>query len=196
VLRPWGEEIIPQMASWGKRGFPYHPFDLGKLRRPDTAKAELERVRRASPHRHYVACEDGAAVGRVSVNLRDEAGLYIWAVHVPPELEGRGICRRMLAALMSALEHELPSRRFVLNTNSFAEHAHRAYLALGFEIQGTRWHFDLDLAKLLWQVEPADRRPIARHIRFHNGRWEVRTHLMVRPPGAEMDVGSSRVSRA
>jgi hypothetical protein len=94
----------------------------------------------------------------------------------------------MMAALMTALESEFPGRRFVLNANSFAEHAHRAYFALGFRIEETRWHFDLDLARSLWTIPPRERRPIANHIRFRSGRWEVRTHLMIRESGAAMSV--------
>jgi ribosomal protein S18 acetylase RimI-like enzyme len=192
TLRPWDVELVRRMVEWGERGFPYHAFDLGRLRRPGGVEAEIERVSQAGPHRHFVACEDGVPVGRVSVNLQDGAGLYLWSVHVPPEYEGRGVCRRMLAALMTSLEQDYPGRPFALNANSFAEHALRAYAALGFEIMDTRWHFDLDLAKELWRIAPEERRPIARHLRFQNGRWEVRTHLMERQPGTYMNIGAGR----
>lgn len=192
TLRPWDRALIEQMATWGVRGFPYHPFDLDRLRVRGGIDAELERVTQAGPHRHFVACRDGVPLGRVSANLQDTAGLYLWAVHVPPEHEGKGVCRRMLAALMTALEQEFPDRPFVLNANSFAEHAQRAYAALGFEIKDTRWHFDLELAKELWRISPAERRPIAHHLRFLNGRWEVRTHLMERQSGAPMVIADER----
>lgn len=186
VLRPWDEGLVAQMAAWGERGFPYHAFDLGYLRDPGRAASALARIRESDTHRHYVACEGETAVGRVSVNLKDESGLYLWSVHVPPEHAGRGVCRRMLAALMSALEADYPGSDFVLTTNTFAAHAHRAYQALGFEISETRWHFDRDIAEMLWRVTPAQREPIARHIRFQSGRWEVRVFVMKRRCGTPM----------
>src|SRR6185503_12846802 len=104
ALRPWDEQLVRRAAAWGERGFPYHAFDLGHLGDPLRARAHLARMLDDGPHRHFVACEGGEAVGRVSVNLRDLTGLYIWSVHVPPEHEGRGVCRRMLAGLMEWLE--------------------------------------------------------------------------------------------
>lgn len=182
-LRPWDEGLVAQMAQWGERGFPFHAFDLGHLRDPMRARADLARAREAGPHRHFVACEGDTAVGRVSVNLHDRAGLYLWAVHVPPEHEGRGVCRRMMAALLQWLEEEYPGSDFVLTTNTFAERAHRAYQALGFRVAETRWHYDRPLAEQLWRVSREQRKGIEKHLRFHNGRWEVRTHLMARPQG-------------
>jgi ribosomal protein S18 acetylase RimI-like enzyme len=184
VLRPWDTFLLDQMAGWSERGFPYHAFDLGYLRDPIRAANALIWAHEEGPHRHFIACEGDTAVGRVSVNLRDVSGLYIWAVHVPPEHEGRGVCRRMLTALMSWLEAETVGRDFVLSSNTFAEHAHRAYFSLGFEVTETRWHYDREIADTLWKVPPAQREPISRHIRFHNGRWEVRTYVMRRRRGS------------
>ena len=186
VLRPWNWELLQQLAAWGERGFPYHAFDLGHLRDPERALQELEERQREGHHLHFIACEGGVAVGRVSVNLKDPAGLYLWGVHVAPEHEGRGVCRRMLAALIGWLEEEYPGKQVVLTTNTFAEHAHRAYRAVGFEVLETRWHYDADIAAKLWRVSPEEREPLAEHIRFHNGRWEVRTYLMGRSQGARM----------
>ncbi len=186
-LRPWDEGLIAQMAGWREYGFPYHAFDLAHLRDPQKAAAALAWATEPGPHRHFVVCEGDTAVGRVSVNLKDVSGLYIWAVHVPPEHAGLGVCRRMLAALMRALEVEFPGEDFVLSSNTFAEHAHRAYQALGFAVIETRWHFDREIAERLWKVSPAEREPIARHIRFHGGRWEVRTHVLKRPHGVPME---------
>jgi hypothetical protein len=184
----WDMDLVRQVAQWGERGFPYHAFDLGGLRQPSRAKAMLEKMTADGPHRNFIAVEDGVAVGRVSVNMEDEAGLYLWSVHVPPEHEGRAICRRMLATLMPWLEHQKPGVGFILSTNTFAVHAHRAYLAVGFTIVETRWHYDKEIAERLWKVSVREREPIARHIRFFGGRWEVRTHVMRRRPGAPMDV--------
>lgn len=192
VMRPWDEDLALQMATWGERGFPYHAFDLGHLRNPAERARTLERMRDSTTHVHYVACEGGRAVGRVSVNLKDESGLYLWSVHVPPEYEGRGICRRMLAALIDWLEKRYPGVDFVLTTNTFATHAHRAYQALGFEIAETRWHFDRDIAEALWKVGVAERQPIAQHIRFHSGRWETRVYVMRRKAGSPMETGVGR----
>lgn len=189
TLRPWDEDLVRQMAAWGERGFPYHAFDLGYLRDPARAASALAGTRENGPHRHFIACEGETAIGRVSVNLRDESGLYLWSVHVPPEHEGRGVCRRMLAALMDWLENRYPASDFVLTTNTFADHAHRAYEALGFTIWETRWHYDREIADMLWKVTPAVREPIAKHIRFQSGRWEVRTHVMRRPRGSPMQTG-------
>lgn len=189
VLRPWDEELVAQMARWGERGFPYHAFDLGALRDPEVARAALARAQAPRPHRHFVACENGLAVGRVSVNLEDPAGLYLWSVHVPPEHEGRGVCRRMLAVLMRWLEAEVPGRSFVLTTNSFAERAHRAYRALGFEVESVRWQFDPDLAAGLWRASEEERQALEGHVRFVHGRWEVRMFVMRRQPGAPMRLG-------
>lgn len=190
VLRPWDEGLVRQMANWGERGFPYHAFDMGYLRDHARAEATLRWARdKGGAHRHFVACEGDTAVGRVSVNLQDVSGLYIWAVHVPPEHEGRGVCRRMLGALMTWLEKEYPGPDFVLTSNSFAGHAHRAYRALGFQVVETRWHHDREIADMLWRVSPEEREPIARHIRFQGGRWEVRTYVMLRTPGTPMFLG-------
>jgi RimJ/RimL family protein N-acetyltransferase len=180
-LRPWDEELVRQMATWGERGFPYSAFDMGYLRNPEQAKRALSWAHELSPHRHFVAVEEGVAVGRASVNLRDDAGLYVWAVHVPPEHEGRGVCRRMLSALLAWLEERVPGRGFVLSANAFAERAHRAYYALGFETAEKRWQFDPSLAEELWQVPAARREPLMPYFRFHNGHWEVRTFVMRRP---------------
>lgn len=141
-------------------------------------------MRELGPHRHFVAVEDETAVGRVSVNTRDEAGLYIWGVHVPEEHGNRGVCRRMMLALTAWLDAQYPlGPACVLTTNAFATHAHRAYHAAGFEIAETRWHFDRQLADLLWKVAPAQREPIAPYIRFQRGQWEVRVHIMKRAVG-------------
>lgn len=191
ILRPWDEALVRQMATWGERGFPYHAFDLGQLRDPARAGAMLARMRGPGMHRNFVACEDGVAVGRVSVNLKDPAGLYLWGVHVPPEYEGRGICRRMLATLIGWLEEVRPGCDFALTANAFAEHAHRAYFGLGFSIVETRWHFDREVANALWKVSPEEREPIAKYVRFHAGQWETRTHFMRRRAGAPMHAGEA-----
>jgi RimJ/RimL family protein N-acetyltransferase len=182
-LRPWDEALVRQMAAWSEHGFPYHAFDLAHLRNPRRASSALAFARENGPHRHFVACEDGTAVGRVSVNLRDEAGLYLWAVHVPPEHQGRGVARRMLATLMTWLQSSY-SEDFVLTSNAFATRAHRTYEALGFRITETRWHFDREVAQQLWTVSVKEREPVIRHARFIAGRWEVRTHVFTRPNGA------------
>ena len=183
TLRPWDAELIQQMAAWGEHGFPYHAFDLSHLADPVRAAAALAGAHEGGRHRHFVACEGETAVGRVSVNLQDVAGLYLWAVHVPPEHQGRGVAQRMLRALMGWLEEAHPGRDFVLTSNSFAEQAHRTYRALGFEIVETRWHYDREIAERLWRVSPAEREPIARHIRFQGGRWQVRAHVFRRGQG-------------
>lgn len=188
ALRPWDADLVEQMGRWGQRGFPYHPFDLGYLRDAANARAALARAHSPGPHRHFVAVEGGAAVGRVSVNLRDAAGLYLWAVHVPPEQAGRGVARRMLATLMEWLELEYPRTAFVLTANTFAAPAHRAYFSLGFTIAETRWHFDREIADELWKVDAARRAPVMDHLRFAGGQWQVRTYLMRREPGTAMRV--------
>lgn len=183
VLRGWDDDLVPQLANWGHRGFPYHAFDLGSLGDPFRRASTLSRYRDLTQHRHYVACEAGIPVGRVSVNLNDSTGLYLWSVHVPPEHEGRGVCRRMLAAVIESLETDLPGRDFALTTNTFATPAHHVYAALGFQTIETRWHFDREIAEQLWRVPHEQRAPIATHIRFHNGRWEVRVFVMRRKSG-------------
>ncbi|MFN0096620.1 MAG: GNAT family N-acetyltransferase [Dehalococcoidia bacterium] len=188
-LRAWDSALVKQMARWGERGFPFHPFDLGHLRDRGRAESALAWARTPGAHRHLVAIEDGAAVGRVSVNTQDAAGLYLWSVHVPPEHEGRGLARRMLAALMEWCEAKYPGRDFVLTTNLFATPAHRTYAALGFEIAETLWHFDAQLGAALWRADPAERQPIAPYTRFASGRWEVLTYLMRRKAGAPMWLG-------
>lgn len=184
VLRPWDEGLIAQAANWSERGFPYHAFDLGHLKDPGEAARYLRFAHERGPHRHFVACEEGVAVGRVSVNLRDEAGLYFWGVHVPPEHAGRGVARRMLASIIAWLEEMYPfGPAFVLSSNTFAEVAHRVYRSVGFEVAETRWHFDRQLAERLWEVTPEEREPISRHTRFYRGHWEVRVYIMRRPHG-------------
>lgn len=184
-LRPWETALARQVANWGVRGFPYHAFDMAGLRERGEIARTLLRLRQTASQRHIIACEGGFAVGRVSVNLEDTAGLYLWSVHVPPEHEGRAVCRRMLAALMTWMEANLPNRDFVLISNSFATHAHRAYEALGFRITETRWQFDRDVSNVLWR-EPERRGELATHVRFSNGRWETRGYLFRRKPGAPM----------
>lgn len=182
VLRPWDAGLVAQMAAWSERGFPYHAFDTGWLRDPVRAGAALARHTAPGPHRHFVACEGETAVGRISINLKDPAGLYIWGVHVPEEHGRRGVCRRMVGALVRWLEEEQPDGPgFILSTNAFATHAHRAYRAAGFEIADTRWHYDKQIADELWKAPAHQRAPISPFIRFHNGYWEVRIHIMRRP---------------
>jgi len=190
-LRPWDLALAQRMAGWSTRGFPYHAFDLSHLREPARLSSAVAGCLEDGPHRHFVAVEDDEPVGRVSVNLRDAAGNYLWAVHVAPEHEGRGVCRRMLATLMRYLEEHHPKPSFVLTTNAFAEHAHRAYRALSFEVSETRWHYDREIAEALWRVTPKEREPIARHIRFQNGRWQVRSYVMRREPGSPMHTGAA-----
>jgi RimJ/RimL family protein N-acetyltransferase len=181
VLRPWEIGLVEQLARWSEHGFPYQAFDLAHLRDPARATATLARMREPNQHRNFIACQGGQAVGRVSVNLRDPAGLYIWGVHVPPDHEGRGVCRRMVAALLGWLEQEQPGRGFVLTSNAFAARAHAAYRSLGFEVSETRWHYDQHVAAHLWSVPPAVRRPVQPHLRFQSGRWEIRTYVFRRP---------------
>lgn len=191
ILRPWDEALAREMAGWGAHGFPYHAFDLTYLRDRFRAQLMLRKMLETSPHLHFVATEDGRAVARASVNPDDPAGVYLWSVHVPPEYEGRGLCRRMLATIMTWLEPQRPGRPFVLTSNSFAGHAHRAYRALGFEITETRWHFDQDVARELWKAPEEVRQTLTGHTRFVNGRWEVRAHVFSRPAGAPMDLSSA-----
>lgn len=179
-LRPWDTALVRQMAAWGERGFPYHAFDLGHLRDRARAEPALAFARQPGPHRHFVACEDGQAVGRVSLNTTDPSGLYLWSIHVPPEHEGRGLAKRMLTTLMAWAAPTFPGRDFVLTTNTFATRAHRLYASLGFETVEERWHFDAQIASALWKADPALRQPIAEHIRYTNGRWEVRIYTMVK----------------
>ncbi|MFN0095513.1 MAG: GNAT family N-acetyltransferase [Dehalococcoidia bacterium] len=188
-LRAWDQSLVRQMARWRERGFPYHPYDLGYLRDRARAESALAWARTPGQHRHFVAVEGGAAVGRVSLNTQDVAGLYLWAVHVPPDHEGRGVAKRMLAALMDWAEQAFPGRDWVLTTNLFATNAHRVYEALGFTVDETIWHFDAQLGAALWKADPAMRQPIAPYTRFVSGRWEVMTYLMRRPGGAPMRLG-------
>ena len=188
-LRPWDNALVTQMAAWGERGFPYNPFDVGFLRDPARAAAAVLVHQYRSQHRHFIATEGGVAVGRVSLNLEDSEGLYFWGVHVPPEHEGRGVCRRMLATLMESLERSMPGRDFVLISNAFAGHAHRAYTALGFTIADTRWQHDRELEEALLTATEAQVAALAGNIRFAAGRWEIRAHLFRRRAGAPMSVG-------
>jgi RimJ/RimL family protein N-acetyltransferase len=182
-LRAWDRALIGQLAEWDEHGFPYNAFDLTHLRDRRRATTMLDRMRQRKPHLHVVACEDGVAVGRASVNYEDRAGLYLWSVHVPPRHEGRAIYRRMLAVLMSWLEAEYPDRDFVLTSNTFAERAHRAYESLGFHAVETRWQHDRELANELQRRTPAERVAISQHIRYLNGRWEVRAYVFNRKAG-------------
>ena len=94
---------------------------------------------------------------------------------------------------MAHLEEVRPEvPEFILSSNTFAEPAHRAYRALGFEVAETRWHFDKEIAERLWKVDPAEREPISRHIRFHSGRWQVRTYVFKRRRAAPMNPGTVR----
>ncbi len=188
-LRPWDDGLAAQMAAWAVRGFPFHAFDLGHLVDPVKRASAVQTCREDTIHRHFVAVQDGIAVGRVSVNSRDFAGCYFWAVHVPPDHEGKAVCRRMLAVLMRHLEAHEPRPSFLLTSNAFNDHAHRAYEALGFKVSETRWHYDREIANLLWRVTPKEREPLQRHLRFQSGRWQVRTHIFRREPGAPMHLG-------
>ena len=190
-LRPWDRTLLEQMAAWTPHGFPYSAFDLDYLNDRRRASATLDRMRQRKPHLHIVACEDGIPVGRASVNCEDRAGLYIWSVHVPPEHEGRGVCRRMLGVLMHWLEARHPGRNFILTSNTFATRAHRAYLSLGFQIVESRWQYDRELASELLLLRPEARAEVAEHIRYCNGRWEVRAHVFTRQAGTPFEVRPS-----
>jgi len=183
TLVRWNDELLRVMANWSERGFPYHAFDLGFLRDPARFAEFTLRASNDTRHLHFAAIEAGEPIGRVSINLEDPAGLYLWGVHVPPEHEGRGVCRRMLAALIGWLAIEHPNQGLVLSANTFAERALRAYLALGFATAETRWLFDSALAEALSELPPGQRGPVSGHVRFQHGRWEVRTYLMRRPSG-------------
>ena len=183
VLRLWNDDLLRAMAHWGERGFPYHAFDMGFLRDPARFAEFTSQLRNDARHIHFAAIESGTPVGRVSVNFQDPAGLYLWGVHVPPEHEGRGVCRRMLTALIAWLTVEHPNRGLVLSVNTFAARALRAYIALGFAPAETRWLHDSALADALAVLPPDRRGPVAGHVRFRHDRWEVRTFLMRRPPG-------------
>lgn len=196
VLRPWDAELAEQMAGWSLRGFPYHAFDLGHLRDPIRRASAVAGCRAEGTHRHFVAVEDGVAVGRISVNLRDVTGTYLWSIHVPPEHGGRGVCRRMMAVVMRWLEEAYPRPSFVLTSNAFNDHAHRAYEAVGFRISETRWHFDKEVANALWRVTQKQREPIQKHLRFQGGRWQVRIHIFRRQPGTPMHTASGEAARA
>ncbi len=195
-LRPWDGELAEQMAGWSLHGFPYHAFDLGHLRDAAARANAVVACQDDTRHMHFVAVEDGVAVGRVSVNPKDISGSYLWSVHVPPEHEGKGVCRRMLAVLMEWLEIHHPRQSFLLTSNAFNHHAHRAYEALGFRISESRWHFDRQISEVLWKVTPKEREPIQRYLRFQSGRWQVKTHIFRREPGAVMDVTVRKVELA
>jgi RimJ/RimL family protein N-acetyltransferase len=183
VLQPWDDDLLRAMARWSERGFPYNAFDLGFLRDPARCAEFTAGLRNDARHLHFAAIEAGQPVGRVSVNLEDPEGLYLWGVHVPPEHEGRGVCRRMLTALIDWLAVDQPNKSLVLAANTFAERALRAYGALGFAPAETRWLYDSALAEALSRLPPDRREPVAGHVRFLHGRWEVRTYLMRRPSG-------------
>jgi RimJ/RimL family protein N-acetyltransferase len=190
-LRPWDLDLAEQMGNWRLHGFPYHAFDLAHLRDPAARANAVIACREDARHYHFVAVEDGVAVGRASVNPKDVSGTYLWSVHVPPEHEGKAVCRRMLAVLMEWLEVHEPRPSFLLASNAFNHHAHRAYEALGFRISESRWHFDRQISEQLWKVTPKVREPIQRYLRFQSGRWQVKTHIFRREPGAPMDVSAS-----
>ncbi len=177
-LRPWDEGLALQMAQWGERGFPYAGFNLGYLKNAVSRAETLAFVHAQDQHRHFVGCREGIAVGRVSVNVEDRAGCYLWAVHVPPEREGQGIARAMLRVVCGWLRETYPEREVLLTTNSFAERAHRTYEAVGFEVVETRWQGDTALSGALLTLTHEERQPIESHIRFRNGRWEVRVDVM------------------
>lgn len=180
-LRPWDAGVLREMAAWGERGFPFTAFDMGYLKDPARMADFAGWLEREERHLHFAACEDGRAVGRVSVNMRDPAGIYIWGVHVPPEHEGRGVCTRMLSALLAWLDERDGCGELVLSVNTFAHNARRIYERLGFHPAETRWLYDAVLDADLRRVSPGPRGPVEGHVRFRNGRWEVRTNLMRRP---------------
>ena len=175
----WDRQLLEQLASWGERGFPYGAFDLGYLRNRKEAEVALNFVLNGTKHLHFIACEDSVAVGRVSVNLEDPAGLYIWSVHVPPEHARRRVAYRMLTVLIKWLEEKYPNQEIVLTVNAFANHARRLYLSLGFNVRDTLWRFDPKLNEEIYQVSVNRRRVLEDTVRFVNNRWEVMTYLMV-----------------
>ena len=169
---------------------------MGHLRDPERASEAVARAHREGPHRYFAATEDGVAVGRVCVNIRDAAGLYLWSVHVPPEHEGRGIGRRMVATLIEWLEEEYPGSEFALTANSFAGKAHSVYRSLGFTVAEIRWHYDRDISELLWKTDSERRKQVLGHIRHFAGQWQVRTYLMKRRPGTPMHIDPIRLRSA
>ena len=191
VIRGWDGETIAAAAQWRDYPFPYQAFNVDHLRDPVRARELLDAVIHPGRHRHFVAIEGGEPVGRVSVNLEDPSGLYIWSVHVPPEHEGRGVCRRMLAVVIRWLESTYSGRTCLLNSAAYAEHAHRAYFALGFRITETIWRHDRELEEAMWRTSKAERSTIASHMRFINGHWEARTYVMRRRRGLPLNTSGS-----
>ncbi len=182
-VRLWDGDLLLQMSAWGERGFPFSAFDMGFLKEPARMAEFTGWLGRDNRHLHLAAIEADRAVGRVSVNFRDPAGIYIWGVHVPPEYEGRGVCTRMLQALLGWLDTR-DCGELVLSVNSFAHGARRIYERLGFAPVETRWQFDPALDADLRRLPPGQHGPVEGHVRFSLGRWEVRTFLMRRPaPG-------------
>lgn len=192
VLRPWDEALIAAALQWRDHPFPYQAFNVGYLRDPSRAAELLGNVRSPGRHRHYAAVEGGVPVGRVSVNLEDPAGLYLWSVHVPPEHEGRGVCRRMLAVLITWLELKNPSRSCLLNSSAFSRHAHRAYFALGFRITDSVWRQDQELQEAFAAASPEGRASVKDDVRFVDGYLETRTYIMRRRRGMRMDTSGPR----
>ena len=178
-LRPWDRGLVKQLAAWGEHGFPYGAFDLGYLRDPKEAENALNFAIKGTKHLHFIACEDSLAVGRVSVNLQDPAGLYIWSVHVPPEHTRRRVAYRMLNVLIRWLVEKYPTKEIVLTVNAFAQHAYNLYLSLGFEMRDTLWRFDPKLNEEIKQASSDRRSVLKNRIRFINNRWEVMTYLLV-----------------
>ena len=175
----WDSQLLEQLASWGERGFPYGAFDLGYLRNRKEAEEALNFALNGTKHLHFIACEDSVAAGRVSVNLEDPAGLYIWSVHVPPEHARRRVAYRMLTVLIKWLEGKYPNQEIVLTVNAFANHARRLYLSLGFTVRDTLWRFDSKLNEEIYQVSASSRHDLGDTVRLKNSRWEVMTYLMV-----------------
>ena len=104
----------------------------------------------------------------------------------------------MLATLIPWLEVQHPGRQVVLTSNAFAERAHRAYRALGFQQTGTRWQYDRELAMGLATCTPEQREEIAPYLRFSAGRWEVRSFVFARPAGlpvSSLDLARSQSRR-
>lgn len=190
ALRPWDDELIASALGWQDHAFPYQAFNLGHTLDVGRAAELLANARAPGRHRHYAAVEGGVPVGRVSVNLEDPAGLYLWSVHVPPDHEGRGVCRRMLAVMISWLEYRHPTRSCLLNSSAFSLHAHRAYFALGFRITDAVWRQDAELQDA-WRSATTDQQEAVRdHVRTVDGQMETRTYIMRRRRGARMDTGT------
>lgn len=131
TLADVGEILTLQRACWVQEALANRTLDIPALyESADDVSTSL------TQWETYVMREDGRLVG--SVRGRRNGGEYeVGRLMVAPDLQGRGLGRRLLEHILSVAPAGMP---FVLSTGALSVDNQRMYRAAGFEISGPQDH--------------------------------------------------------